>query len=72
MLRLLGPEQTLERGYSITRDSEGKVIRSVRIVRPKMKIRTRVSDGEFESAVATSYTTMSPINPAARGEAASG
>ena len=51
MLRLLGPEQTLERGYSITRGQEGKVIRSVGVVRPKMKIRTRVSDGEFESAV---------------------
>jgi exodeoxyribonuclease VII large subunit len=51
MLRLLGPEQTLGRGYSITRDDCGKVIRSVAVVRPKMKIRTRVSDGEFESAV---------------------
>ena len=54
MLRLLGPEQTLARGYSITRDESGKVIRSVAVVRPKMIIRTRVSDGEFESAVANS------------------
>jgi exonuclease VII large subunit len=51
MLRLLGPEQTLGRGYSITRDKAGKVIRSVAVVRPKMKIRTRVSDGEFESTL---------------------
>jgi exodeoxyribonuclease VII large subunit len=51
MLRLLGPEQTLGRGYSITQDEAGKVIRSVAVVRPKMKIRTRVSDGEFESTV---------------------
>jgi exodeoxyribonuclease VII large subunit len=54
MLRLLGPEQTLGRGYSITRDETGKVIRSVAVVRPEMKIRTRVSDGEFESAVSNS------------------
>jgi exodeoxyribonuclease VII large subunit len=49
MLRLLGPEQTLKRGYSITRDENGNVIRSLTVVRPKMKIRTRVSDGEFDS-----------------------
>jgi exodeoxyribonuclease VII large subunit len=49
LLRVLGPEGTIERGYSVTRDEHGKVLRSVRFVRPKMKIRTRVSDGEFES-----------------------
>jgi len=49
MLRLLGPEQTLKRGYSITRDENGNLIRSLTVVRPKMKIRTRVSDGEFDS-----------------------
>jgi hypothetical protein len=27
----------------------GKIIRTITAVRPKMKIRTRVSDGEFES-----------------------
>ncbi|HXX42387.1 MAG TPA: exodeoxyribonuclease VII large subunit [Chthoniobacterales bacterium] len=50
ILRVLGPEATLQRGYSITTDARGKLIRSVKLVRPKMKIRTRVSDGEFESA----------------------
>jgi exodeoxyribonuclease VII large subunit len=49
MLRVLGPDATLRRGYSITTDERGKLIRSVAVVRPKMKIRTRVSDGEFES-----------------------
>ena len=41
MLRVLGPEATLRRGYSITTDERGKLIRSVTAVRPKMKIRTR-------------------------------
>jgi len=50
-LRVLGPEATLRRGYSITSDLEGKVIQSVAAVRPKTKIRTRVADGEFESQV---------------------
>jgi exodeoxyribonuclease VII large subunit len=51
ILRVLGPEATLRRGYSITTDQAGKLIRTVSSVRPKMKIRTRVSDGEFGSEV---------------------
>src|SRR6516162_9428065 len=51
ILRVLGPEATLRRGYSITRNERGQVIRSVAAVRTKMKIRTRVADGEFESTV---------------------
>ena len=51
ILRVLGPEATLRRGYSITTDAAGKVIQTVAAARPKSKIRTRVSDGEFESEV---------------------
>jgi len=51
ILRVLGPEATLRRGYSITRNERGQVIRSVAAVRTKMKIRTRVADGKFESTV---------------------
>jgi exodeoxyribonuclease VII large subunit len=49
ILRVLGPDATLRRGYSITRNERGKLIRSVTAVRPKMKIQTRVADGEFKS-----------------------
>ncbi len=49
ILRVLGPEATLRRGYSITRDTNGKLIRSVATVRSQMQIKTRLSDGEFES-----------------------
>jgi exodeoxyribonuclease VII large subunit len=49
ILRVLGPEATLRRGYSITRNERGELIRSVTSVRPKMKIKTRVTDGDFES-----------------------
>jgi len=49
ILRVLGPEATLRRGYTITRNERGELIRSVANVRPKMKIKTRVSDGEFGS-----------------------
>ena len=51
ILRVLGPEATLQRGYSITRNERGELIRSVANVRSKMKLRTRVTDGEFESEV---------------------
>src|SRR5438309_9736063 len=49
ILRVLGPDATLGRGYSITLDERGTIVRTVLAVRTKMKIRTRVSDGEFGS-----------------------
>jgi exodeoxyribonuclease VII large subunit len=49
LLRVLGPDATLHRGYSITTDERGKLIRTIATVHSRMKIRTRVSDGEFES-----------------------
>src|SRR5205807_3580075 len=51
ILRVIGPDATLRRGYSITLDECGTIVRTVAAVRPKMKIRTRVSDGEFGSEV---------------------
>ena len=51
ILRVPGPDATLRRGYSITTNERGKIIRTVAAVRPKMKIRTRLSDGEFGSDV---------------------
>src|SRR5882724_5891040 len=51
ILRVLGPDATLRRGYSITRDSKGNLIRTVKNVRAGMKIHTRIADGEFGSEV---------------------
>src|SRR5213594_3220678 len=51
ILRVLGPDATLRRGYSITMNERRKIIRTITAVRAKMKIRTRVSDGEFSSEV---------------------
>ncbi len=51
ILRVLGPDATLRRGYSITMNERGKIIRTTAAARPKMKIRTRVSDGEFGSEI---------------------
>jgi len=49
--RVLGPDATLRRGYSITTNERGKIIRTVAAVRPKMKIHAKLSDGEFGSDV---------------------
>ena len=51
ILRVLGPDATLRRGYSITMNERGNIIRTIAAVRPKMKIHTRVTDGEFSSEI---------------------
>ncbi len=49
-LRLLGPEQVLGRGYSITMDAvTGTVIRRARDVKSGQQLRTRVQQGEISS-----------------------
>jgi exodeoxyribonuclease VII large subunit len=51
-LQLLGPEQVLARGYSITMDAAtGKVVRRARDVRAGQQLRTRVKEGEISSRV---------------------
>src|SRR5881227_485407 len=62
ILRVLGPDATLRRGYSITTDERGKVIRTIATVHPRMKIRTRVSNGEFRSDVTVVVGTTEPSN----------
>jgi exonuclease VII large subunit len=51
-LRLLGPDQVLGRGYSITMDVEtGKVLREARAAQKGKKIRTKLKSGEIMSSV---------------------
>jgi exodeoxyribonuclease VII large subunit len=51
-LRLLGPEQVLGRGYSITMEAEsGKIIRDSSALKTGQKIRTRLKKGEVSSKV---------------------
>jgi exodeoxyribonuclease VII large subunit len=46
-LHAVSPLATLERGYAILRDAEGKVVRSVREVAVDMKLCARLVDGEL-------------------------
>ncbi len=51
LLRLLGPQGTLARGYSITLTEDGQIVRSVAEVSTGQRLVTRLSDGELESTV---------------------
>jgi exodeoxyribonuclease VII large subunit len=49
-LRLLGPEQVLARGYSITTDAvSGKVLREAKQVKAGQRLKTRLRSGEIRS-----------------------
>ena len=51
-LRLLGPEQVLARGYSITTDAAtGKVLRQAKEVKAGQRLKTRLKAGEVFSTV---------------------
>jgi len=52
ILAVLGPDATLRRGYSMTIDATGSVVRSVTQVKCGDRLRTRVTDGAIESDVA--------------------
>ena len=51
LLRVLGPDATLLRGYSVTTSSDGRLITSTAQVRAGMQVTTRVRDGAFGSEV---------------------
>jgi len=51
ILAVLGPDATLRRGYSMTMDAKGDLVRSIAQVKRADRMRTRVSDGEIESKV---------------------
>lgn len=53
MLRLLSPEQTIARGYTITTGADGQVIRSAADVASGSELHTRLSDGAVISVVGT-------------------
>jgi exodeoxyribonuclease VII large subunit len=53
-LQLLGPEQVLARGYSITRDAAtGRILRDAAETAPAQKLATRLQTGEVSSIVTT-------------------
>ena len=51
LLRVLGPQATLERGYSITTNVRGEIINTAASVRPGDRLSTRLHDGSMASTV---------------------
>jgi exodeoxyribonuclease VII large subunit len=51
ILAVVGPDATLRRGYSMTLDATGNLVRSVMQVKRGDRLRTRVTDGAIESDV---------------------
>lgn len=51
LLQTLSPDATLARGYSITFDADGRVVRSARGLEPGAVLRSQFADGEVESVV---------------------
>ena len=51
LVRTLGPQSVLNRGYSLTVDDGGNVISSITALNPGARLVTRLRDGEVESEV---------------------
>lgn len=51
LLRALGPGATLERGYAIVTDVEGRVLRDARQVDAGSRVTTRLARGRFDAEV---------------------
>ena len=50
-LSVLSPQATLQRGFSITRRKDGKVITSAAQIKPAEMLLTQFGDGEIASEV---------------------
>ncbi|HEB60303.1 MAG TPA: exodeoxyribonuclease VII large subunit [Phycisphaeraceae bacterium] len=57
-LNLAGPGNILQRGYSITFNEQGRVIRSISRIKPGSSITTRFADGEADSQVISLRETL--------------
>jgi exodeoxyribonuclease VII large subunit len=53
-LRLLSPQATLARGYTITTHPDGRVVTTAAAVQAGERLRTRTAKGEFDSVVSSS------------------
>ena len=53
LLSAFDPRRSLERGWTLTTDEQGQILRSVAEIAPGAKITTRMIDGSFDSTVET-------------------
>ena len=50
-LRALSPQGTLERGFSIVRDSQNVIVKSVEVISPGDELRIKFADGDIVTRV---------------------
>ncbi|MCQ2771989.1 MAG: exodeoxyribonuclease VII large subunit [Bacilli bacterium] len=51
MFKAMNPENVIKRGYSLTETEDGRVVKSIKDVKPGDKIKTKMKDGTIESVV---------------------
>lgn len=51
LLRTLGPESAFQRGFTVTLDEHGQLLRSTSALQPGQQLKTRFADGEIASIV---------------------
>ncbi len=51
MVRTLGPDSVLSRGYSLTTDEDGQIVSSAAQLEPGQNVSTRLTSGAFEAEV---------------------
>ncbi len=51
LIRTLGPDSAFKRGFSITLNEDGKIIRSSKDAKAGMRLRTKLIDGEISSTI---------------------
>ena len=51
VIDIASPQNTLKRGFSITRDSQGRAVKSPKELKKQDHVSTQLADGSFESVV---------------------
>lgn len=69
LLQALSPHHVLERGFSVLRDSQGRLVRSIDALATGDEIRVQLLDGEIRAAVLERLAVLPP--PPRGGEAGS-
>ena len=64
LLRALGPQATLERGYAIVTDPAGRIVRDGASLVPGERVDTRVARGGFTATVTVTRKEGSTDEPA--------
>jgi exodeoxyribonuclease VII large subunit len=57
-LEMLNPQRTLERGYAIVSDEQGRILRAPQDLQPRKKVNVRLAEGSAEVGIASVQPTL--------------